>query len=666
MITNSTISKYNRNSKKSGEKVIEKPCEKVIEKPCEKPRKKVIEKPCKKSCEKGCDKSYENCKNTYKDVYEPTGNEYDYIIAGFGTAGSVLARLLSDPDNRGNYRNSVLVLDAGLNRSDDALANSGKLTPVNNGQSLTFDPQYAFTQACFDPDNNGVGKVGLILSEIYSDARMWWGGSYHNGQVAVRGTPERYHEWATLSGNPMFEYSFLIPYMKAIEHFTPNPVTTPIAADRGTNGPLQVWEVQPTPYGNLLAERISDAITSGGTFTPIIDDYNSDITKSQYPIPNKIVPGDLGLTSTQYFNSPVTKLRSALNVLYGINVMTFEGKGVNGRKLNVIGGATVNKVLFKEGTNKAIGVSYVDEDGNNQEVFAKKKVILSAGTMNTAAILMRSGIGPAFVLNDPKVNIPIRVDNPFVGQYIQNHYGAPGAITNFKKYTGIDIQSYTDLNGFLTNTPGGRVAQQSAIITTPTVLDAEITATLNSTAPCIVGLPSARTTPAITFYNNNYRPKSLTTIRIIDRSPTSNPEIRLGHFTDPAGFDLAVCVALFKLMAKIAIDTGEQMLWPPISHFPPPYGTYPNGDDQLQFDAKATLIDSAFQIAYHYTGSALAGTCPDNSVTNGKTLEVWGTKNLMCVDNSIFPVIEDGNTEWSAIIAGIVGALILGAPVPKI
>jgi choline dehydrogenase-like flavoprotein len=58
-------------------------------------------------------------------------------------------------------------------------------------------------------------------------------------------------------------------------------------------------------------------------------------------------------------------------------------------------------------------------------VLAKKEVILSAGTLNSAQLLMLSGVGPADHLAE--MGIPLHADLP-VGKNLQDHYGT-GALT---------------------------------------------------------------------------------------------------------------------------------------------------------------------------------------------------------------------------------------------
>lgn len=51
------------------------------------------------------------------------------------------------------------------------------------------------------------------------------------------------------------------------------------------------------------------------------------------------------------------------------------------------------QVLFRGDNNEAYGVEYI-RHGRRQVAFATKEIILSAGSLDSAKLLMLSGIGP--------------------------------------------------------------------------------------------------------------------------------------------------------------------------------------------------------------------------------------------------------------------------------
>lgn len=81
------------------------------------------------------------------------------------------------------------------------------------------------------------------------------------------------------------------------------------------------------------------------------------------------------------------------------------------------------QILFN-GKN-AIGITFLKE-GKETQAFARKKVIVYAG-INSAQLLMLSGIGPANELS--QAGIPVVFDNPNVGQFLTNHTLNPASFS---------------------------------------------------------------------------------------------------------------------------------------------------------------------------------------------------------------------------------------------
>ena len=88
--------------------------------------------------------------------------------------------------------------------------------------------------------------------------------------------------------------------------------------------------------------------------------------------------------------------------------------------LHILSNSYVSQILFEN--NTAIGVSFI-RNWHNFAVYAKQEVIISAGTINSAKLLMLSGIGPKDHLESLK--IPVIADLP-VGHNFQDHIGVFG------------------------------------------------------------------------------------------------------------------------------------------------------------------------------------------------------------------------------------------------
>lgn len=68
-----------------------------------------------------------------------------------------------------------------------------------------------------------------------------------------------------------------------------------------------------------------------------------------------------------------------------------------------------------------MGVRYLHQRGGTQRsVQARREVVVSAGTANTARLLQVSGIGLADVLEE--IGVPVRHELPGVGENSRDHY----------------------------------------------------------------------------------------------------------------------------------------------------------------------------------------------------------------------------------------------------
>jgi len=352
-----------------------------------------------------------NCGCTNND--SQISKTYDYVIVGLGTAGAVLARKLTD-----DHQNSVLVLEIGRNRTDDPLVkNPTPVSPVST-TDLTFNPKYSvnYTVPTYPTSTLPIEEwfPPFLQSVSYSESRMWGGGSAHNYLATVRGTPPIYDQWAAASGNPQWAYDNVLATMKAIETFTPNG-TILDAAQRGTTGPIQVNQSPP-----VTTDPIALAI-SIATGTAITDDYNDETL------------GYNSVSSNQSFVTPGPNSERSFSIPAYLTIgqiIDAEGNGLHGRQLKIKSSALVSKVIFDG--NKAVGVEYIKNHGLSNSfvdrVYARKKVILCAGAINTPAILQRSGVGDSVTLNG--LDIPIIANSPNVGKNLQNHYGPEGTVVN--------------------------------------------------------------------------------------------------------------------------------------------------------------------------------------------------------------------------------------------
>jgi len=544
----------------------------------------------------------------------------DFIIVGAGTAGAAVASKLSEEID-GKY-NSVLVLEAGANYSDEAEVKSND--PFRSIYRLAYSTKYSDTYSAYL--GTELSFLNPPLGYLYTEGRMWGGGSSHNVMFAVRGTPKIYNEWAAEAGNTQWSYDNLLPVMKYLENYMPTG-SMPDTNQRGTSGPLCI-------SGNdieTIMTNTSIQIFASAVDAPLVADYNIDTSVLATSAPQWYMDA----APDGFFFPPTgNRCSSATAFLPSRVVDQTTGIGIAPRRLRVASHATVVRVLF-EGTT-AVGVEYIFNDTPEKiyTVYARKKIVLSAGAVCNVAILQRSGVGDSALLNS--LDIPVVLHNPNVGQNLQTHVGVYAAMSAYN--FDMDFGSAGYFPSFFSGAPyfgpsnerriQVGVADSAASFAQPAVLQA-------------LGVNAF--TGAISINTAILQPKSRGTVEISDKDPLTTPIVQFNLYSDANGDDINTAIATYKKLRKAALAAGEDMVYPTPDQ-------YAAGDFALASAAQAIPF-----VQWHALGTCKMGTSIANSVVDG-TLHVHGINNLMCADCSVEPFAPTGNTAYQAYLIGLVAA----------
>src|SRR5215469_14085775 len=297
--------------------------------------------------------------------------QYDFIICGSGTSGSVVARRLAE-----NPSVSVLLLEAG---GDDEVPSvmEADQWPLNLGSERDWN-----FQAQPDPHLNG-RSVSLNMGKVLG------GGSSINVMNWSRGHQRDWDFFASEAGDPTWSYASVLQIYRRLEdwHGAPDPKY------RGTGGPVFV---QPAPDPNPIAPALLEAAHSVGI--PTFENQNGRMMEGN---------GGAALFDMLVRDGKRQSVFRSYTYPY-----------MDRPNLTVLTYALVTRLTF-EGT-RATGVEMA-YDGKTQRIGARLEVVLSLGAIHTPKALLQSGLGDQVELQ--RLGIPIVQHLPGVGQNFQDHLG---------------------------------------------------------------------------------------------------------------------------------------------------------------------------------------------------------------------------------------------------
>jgi choline dehydrogenase len=538
--------------------------------------------------------------------------DFDYIIVGAGSAGSVLADRLSR-----DGRHRILVLEAG--GTDRRLFVQ---MPLGYGK-LFYEPAVNWLYRT-EPDPGLDGQ-----SDHWPRGKLLGGSSSINAMVWIRGHPADYDDWAA-AGNPGWGWADVLPAFRAMEH-------NEAGADafRGQGGPLFV-SANRRDLHPLVEPWLAACEAVGLARNP---DFNG-ATQEGVGIYQLTIRGGRRNSAARAFLRPAMARRN-------VRVQT---------------GAQVTRVLFDDsaGGRRATGVEY-RQGGRLLQARARREVILAGGAINSPQILMLSGIGPGAHLAAHA--IPVRVDNPNVGSHLTDHQGlnytwrmtVPTLNDVLRPWWGkLAVGARWLLTGrgplSLSINQGGGFFRTDPSCDRPNMqLYMQAFSTLiprEGERPILTPDPF----PGLSIGLSNCRPTSRGEIRLKSPDPFAHPRITANAYS--TDHDVAEMLAAVKLLRRIAAAPPLAALM--AEELRPGPAIVSDEDLILDFRRRSGTV-------YHPSCTARMGPDPATSVVD-PALRVHGVTGLRVIDASAFPTLPGGNTNAPAILLGWKGAELILRP----
>lgn len=527
-------------------------------------------------------------------------SDFDFVIVGAGSAGSVLAERLS-----ANPRQRVLLIEEG--RSDQGWI--GRM-PTGFGK-LMSDPEAAHHYPV--EHNDARWPTGMWVR-----GKMLGGSSGINGMMWNRGVAEDYHALEA-RGNPGWGWQTMLRCLRALEDHEMGESDM-----RGVGGPIAVTRAPQA--------RLTDAFIEAGT---------------QYGLAVKDDMNARELAGVGYAQWNIDRRGRRVGTAHSFL------KRAKGRpNLAIETGVRVDRVVIENG--RAVGVAGM-RDGQAVEFRASGEVLLSAGTLVSPRILQLSGIGDAATLN--ALGIPMVHHSPHVGGRMREHLSL-GINYRLRDWRDSDNRAFGGarlLGNVLRYAVGARGPMSYGVAQSMAFLKADPASSRTDTQILMLPWSIDDTKPGISFEPEPgmqcctyiLRPDSEGSVALTSADPAAPQRIKSNHLATE--HDRRVTVAGLRAMRAIM----DQPALKPLVIGETARSREAQSDDDI-----LDLYRQYGTCSYHAVGTVAMGPNADDAID--PQLRVRGVDALRVIDCSIFPEIPAGNTNAPTMAAALHAVELIG------
>jgi choline dehydrogenase len=567
-----------------------------------------------------------------------TDTRYDFIVVGSGAGGGPLSANLAS----GGFK--VLLLEAG-----DDTSNLNYSVPAFHPLSVEdpafswnyFVNHYPASSPYSQLDSKYVPGKGIL----YPRAGTLGGCTAHNALVTLYPDNDDWDLIAQLTDDPSWNSSLMWEYFNRVRQWL-SIETTPLQ--------LVLQDPQLTKVGldvfqetAFLSQYIARLLAEAGQGNPL-KTFNLD-------------PNDRAAVDAReqgVFIGPKATIHGMRN---GVRERINQVRSQYPKNLILKTNALATKILFKDGTNEAVGIRYLEgahlyeADPNSsasQAASAKVKhallapggeVILCGGAFNSPQLLMLSGVGPPDVLDANGISVKVPLEG--VGKNLQDRYEI-SVINRLKKPVSL-LENCTYyqtpdpcLDSYFKN-PQGTPYGSNGI-----ALGIKKKSSSSQANPdlFIFGIPGYFRGYYPGWSKDYFKPDHFSWVilkghtanvggelTLKSANPLQTPDINFNYFesgTDTAGEDLNAVLSAMKFVRKItrnsyfqSISAGQEI--------PVPGTSGPAIADFIRREAWG----------HHASCTNKMGQASDPLAVVDSNFKVHQTKNLRVVDASVFPRI---------------------------